>query len=146
MTPEHFLHRIQEIVGDTNIDQEITFSLPMNTPEEISDSVIRIRKYESELRILKKELVSHMRDLKSSFSSESAQVGSTVGSFLFRAVAGGRSAGRMNTLNRNSIRSQKLAALQPCERMKLFLDRFATELSCTKEKLKIRKLEVSRAA
>ena len=41
MTPEHFLRRIQEIVGDTDIDNEVTLTLAMNTTEDIADSLFK---------------------------------------------------------------------------------------------------------
>lgn len=84
---------------------------------------------QQQLRLVKRDLSATMRAIRAHYQGEKAKVGKTGGAFVGAMVFGQRSMGKLNTLNRDHLRRQQIAALAPYERMSMHIDYLIAELS-----------------
>ena len=91
---------------------------------------------QKELRLLKKDVNGEMTLIRSSFSSEKAQIGKPGFKTGFMGgLFGKKNVGKMNALQRDGLRRQQMEAIAPYENVKRAIDEALVRLDQVKGEL-----------
>lgn len=134
-----YFRRLEEIVGDTTPDDQITFKVHWNTYDEAKQVMGDIRRMQKEIRLLKKHLVLEQSGVRFQFSDAKAQVGNSWGSVAFGAFFGRKALGSANASQRNHIQAQQHKAMSSYDEMKHFMDRMIVKLDNLKGQIEASK-------
>jgi len=92
-------------------------------PEQSSQTIQQARLAQKAFRLLKKEVVANIKEIRSSFTASKARVGSpTIGRVLADVFLGSKAVGSMNADERERIRSRQIRTLRPYEELSRAID------------------------
>lgn len=87
-----------------------------------------IRQSQKELKYAKKLLREEAKDVRSSFATKQAMVGTSLGSTVYSLLFGQKKRGRLNALNRESLRLQKMQSVLPLQEYAKIIDKVLLDL------------------
>ncbi len=110
-------------------------TLQWDTPQEAKLLKARIIQIQKELRLVKKDIAITKRSINSAYTSKKTQVGKGAGAALAAGVLGRKTAGKMNVLNRDSVRLEQASAIAPYENVISMIDNLLVQLDRAKIEL-----------
>ncbi len=132
---EHYA-QVKAIVGMPADADEVVLRLTWEDPEGARREMGRLRNMQKELLLAKKNIQVDITSLRSEYLGRKAKVGApSLSQGLMRGLLGARSTGKINTLNREAIRQQQFAAVQPYEEVKRIIDRLLLQIDQAKLQL-----------
>lgn len=136
-SPQDFINRIGQIVGDDISDGEINLRLSWTNYSDGKALLVRMRGMQKELRLLKKEVGAVIAGIKSEHITARTSVGTGLGTGLFGAFFGRKAAGKMNAARRDDLRRSQISAVAPYERVKEIIDQVLHQLDASKGKVEM---------
>lgn len=122
MTPQDYVTRIEGVLGSPLINGEARVHFHYDTLAEVRQQMARVRTLQRNLRLVKKDVGFTIKQVRSSYTAQRAEVGTGLGSGLVAGFFGRKAAGRMNAANREDLRRQRLGAIAPYEKVSRFID------------------------
>lgn len=88
----------------------------------------RVRHSQKQLKQAKKMVRVEEKNIRSAFSTKQAMVGANLGSAVHSLIFGRKASGKLNSLNRESLRLQKNQSLIPIENCVKSIDKMLLDL------------------
>ena len=122
--------RVNDILG-TNM-RNGKLHLHWESVEEAKLRKAEVAQMQKEIRLVKKQLSAHMREINSAYTSERTKVGKGFGAAFLGGLFGKKSVGKVNASQRDSLRLQQLEARRPYESMGRMIDSVLLQLDQAK--------------
>lgn len=106
-----------------------------NTVAEAKLQKAKITQVQKELRLIKKEVGTTKKIVNAQYAAEMAKVGKGFGAGVAAGLFGKKTAGKINTLNREAKRQQQLNAILPYENVIRLIDGIVVQLDELKLKI-----------
>lgn len=135
MTPQDYIRKIESTLGSPLVNGQVKVRFQYDTLIEARDQMARIRTFQRGLRLLKKDVGFTIKQVRASYTGQRAEVGTGLGSDLVAGFFGRKTSGRMNAANREDLRRQQLAAVEPYQTISRFIDEFLMRLDTSKNNL-----------
>jgi hypothetical protein len=90
---------------------------------------------QAELRFLKQQIAADMASIRSDFTSKRTAVGKTLPHIAAGVFFGRRNVGRVNAVQRDSLRREQFNALEPYEKVKRLIDAVVHTLNEAKARI-----------
>ena len=107
---------VDAVLGDGRI--EMTWS----TIPEAKLHLGILRQMQQQLRMVKKQAALEVKQIRAHYQHKKAYVGTSIGTAIFAGVFGRKSAGRVNTLHRDSLRAEQERAIAPYQALSMGID------------------------
>jgi hypothetical protein len=117
---DDYLERVNSILAPYLHHHQI--EIPWENPTEAKRQRAAIRQMQKELRLVKKEVGLKEQEIRASFSSDTAHIGTGLGAGVRAAVVGKNAARKMNTLEREHLRDRERHALAQYEMVRQTID------------------------
>jgi hypothetical protein len=130
-SPDEHLARVEQLLGG-RITDGVELRLRWSSPVEAKRHLKRIGLIQRQLRLIKKEVGADARQARIIYANERARVGTGLGAFLTIALAGRRTAGRVNAARRQGMRIDQLEAQAPYETLRTAIDAVLAQLEQVK--------------
>ena len=139
---EEHLTSIKRILGMPADANELSVEIKLQDAQRAKLEVARLRTLQKELRLAKKDVQADLAYVRSAFVGQRVRVGApSVTQGIMRGLLGARRVGSMNTLNRQAIKQQQLAVVEPYERVKRMIDHVLLQIDQLKLEIERRLTE-----
>lgn len=130
-TVSNYLDRLKLIFDIPEETNEINLTFEWENPEEAKLILSKIIIMQKELRLLKKDINATIKTIRLQYSEDKSNIGTGFSS-LFR----NRTIGKLNSIQRQSIRNKELSEIEPYQKILRDIDGIMIELDKIKIKLK----------
>jgi hypothetical protein len=129
--PKKYQSRIEAILGSFFRSGRVELNLKFDSPTEVKQHLIHIRQMQKELRLVKKDVVLEMRQIRSAYTRQQ----SNARPGCLSALLGKRAAIHATAMKREKLRGERVEALVPYENVNRMLDEILVKLDEAKNQL-----------
>ncbi len=130
-----YQNRVAQILGGHFSFGKLSLSFTWDTPAEAKTQLNKIRLMQKELRLVKKDINTTMKAIRSAFVAKKAEVGKGLSAGLMTGLFGKKTAGKANATEKENLRRRQVAEISPYEAVARTIDSALIQLD--KAKLQI---------
>lgn len=134
-SPNDYQREIEKILDANSKGGKIEMSISVNSKEEAKAKLLEIRHKQKELKFVKKDISVTVKAIRSAYTQQKSGVGSGIGASLNAGLFGKKTAGKMNSNEKERLRQAQAKAVAPYEGLSRGIDGLVLQMDAVKLRL-----------